>query len=62
MNLYTEGEPIQDTKTPEGPIEERWDKRRFGGKLVSPANRSDLSVIVIGTGLAGASAAATLGE
>jgi succinate dehydrogenase / fumarate reductase flavoprotein subunit len=60
--LFTEGEPIRDTKAPEGPIEERWDKRRFGGKLVNPANRRKLSVIVVGTGLAGGSAAATLGE
>ncbi|MFL6291113.1 MAG: fumarate reductase/succinate dehydrogenase flavoprotein subunit, partial [Thermoanaerobaculia bacterium] len=50
-----------DTKAPSGPIEERWDKRRFGGKLVNPANRRKLSIIVVGTGLAGASAAATLG-
>ncbi len=60
--LFTEGEPIRDTKAPGGPIEERWDKRRFGARLVSPANRRRLSVIVVGTGLAGASAAATLGE
>jgi succinate dehydrogenase / fumarate reductase, flavoprotein subunit len=62
MSLYTEGEPIQDTRAPAGPIEERWDKRRFGGRLVNPANRRKLSVIVVGTGLAGGSAAATLGE
>jgi succinate dehydrogenase / fumarate reductase flavoprotein subunit len=60
--LYTEGEPIRDTRVPDGPIEERWDRRRFGGKLVNPANRRKLSVIVVGTGLAGGSAAATLGE
>jgi succinate dehydrogenase / fumarate reductase flavoprotein subunit len=59
---FTEGEPVRDTKAPDGPIEERWDKRRFGGKLVNPANRRKLSVIVVGTGLAGGSAAATLGE
>jgi succinate dehydrogenase / fumarate reductase flavoprotein subunit len=62
VNLFTEGEPIRDDKAPGGPIEERWDKRRFGGKLVNPANRRKLSVIVVGTGLAGGSAAATLGE
>ena len=39
-----------------------WDKRRFEAKLVNPANRRKLSVIIVGTGLAGASAAATLGE
>jgi succinate dehydrogenase / fumarate reductase, flavoprotein subunit len=62
MELFTEGEPIRDTRAPDGPIEERWDKRRFGGRLVNPANRRKLSVIVVGTGLAGGSAAATLGE
>jgi succinate dehydrogenase / fumarate reductase, flavoprotein subunit len=62
VNLFTEGEPIRDTRAPDGPIEERWDQRRFGGKLVNPANRRKLSVIVVGTGLAGGSAAATLGE
>jgi succinate dehydrogenase / fumarate reductase flavoprotein subunit len=60
--LFTEGAPIRDERAPDGPIEERWDRRRFGGKLVNPANRRKLSVIVVGTGLAGGSAAATLGE
>ena len=60
--LYVEGADIGDTKAPAGPIEERWDKRRFGAKLVNPANRRKLNVIIVGTGLAGASAAATLGE
>ncbi|WP_018352741.1 fumarate reductase/succinate dehydrogenase flavoprotein subunit [Longispora albida] len=59
---YTEGEPIKDSKAPEGPIETRWDKRRFGAKLVNPANKRKLDVIVVGTGLAGGAAAATLGE
>ena len=62
IDLYTEGAPIRDEKAPEGPINERWDKRRFSAKLVNPANRRKLSVIIVGTGLAGASAAATLGE
>ncbi|ASU82662.1 succinate dehydrogenase flavoprotein subunit [Nocardiopsis gilva YIM 90087] len=60
--LFIEGDPIQDEKAPAGPIAERWDKRRFSAKLVNPANRRKLSVIIVGTGLAGASAAATLGE
>src|ERR671912_976425 len=60
--FYLEGPDIHDTKSPSGPIEDRWDKRRFEAKLVNPANRRKLSVIVVGTGLAGASAAATLGE
>jgi succinate dehydrogenase / fumarate reductase, flavoprotein subunit len=59
---YTLGEPIRDTKAPEGPIEERWDKRRFSAKLVNPANKRKINVIVVGTCLAGGSAAATLGE
>lgn len=59
---YTEGPEIRDTKAPEGPIEERWEKRKFGAKLVNPANKRKLNVIVVGTGLAGGSAAATLGE
>lgn len=61
-DLYTEGAPIVDEKVPPGPIEQRWEKRRFGAKLVNPANRRKLSVIIVGTGLAGGSAAATLGE
>ncbi|WP_433416240.1 fumarate reductase/succinate dehydrogenase flavoprotein subunit [Microtetraspora malaysiensis] len=59
---YKVGEPIRDTKAPEGPIEDRWDKRRFSAKLVNPANKRKINVIVVGTGLAGGSAAATLGE
>src|SRR5215208_6967505 len=60
--FYAEGDAVGDTKAPGGPIEDRWDKRRFEAKLVNPANRRKLSVIIVGTGLAGASAAATLGE
>ncbi|MGA4994079.1 fumarate reductase/succinate dehydrogenase flavoprotein subunit [Nonomuraea bangladeshensis] len=59
---YTEGAPIRDTKAPAGPIEERWEKRKFSARLVNPANKRKLNVIVVGTGLAGGSAAATLGE
>jgi succinate dehydrogenase / fumarate reductase flavoprotein subunit len=61
-DFYHQGADIHDTKAPPGPIEQRWDKRRFEAKLVNPANRRKLSVIIVGTGLAGASAAATLGE
>ncbi len=50
------------SKAPTGPIETAWDRHRFEMKLVNPANRRKFSVIVVGTGLAGASAAATLGE
>lgn len=51
-----------DAKIPEGPLEEKWTKYRSTVKLVSPANKRRLDIIVVGTGLAGASAAATLGE
>lgn len=51
-----------DARTPLGPIEDRWDNHRFSMKLVNPANKRRFDVIVVGTGLAGASAAATLGE
>jgi len=47
---------------PEGPVEKVWDKHRFEMKLVNPANKRKYSVIVVGTGLAGASACATLAE
>ncbi len=51
-----------DAKTPSGPVQEQWDRHRFDSKLVNPANKRKYSVIVVGTGLAGASAAASLGE
>jgi succinate dehydrogenase / fumarate reductase flavoprotein subunit len=60
--FYSEGAPIKDTKAPSGPIEQRWSTRKFEAKLVNPANRRKLSVIIVGTGLAGGAAAATLGE
>ncbi|HWA40089.1 MAG TPA: FAD-binding protein, partial [Gemmatimonadales bacterium] len=47
---------------PAGPVAEKWDRHRFEMKLVNPANRRRHTIIVVGTGLAGASAAATLGE
>lgn len=59
---YTPGAPLRDTKAPTGPIAERWQNRKFEARLVNPANRRKLDVIIVGTGLAGASAAATLGE
>jgi succinate dehydrogenase / fumarate reductase flavoprotein subunit len=49
-------------KCPTGPLAEKWDSRRQELKLISPANRRKYKIIVVGTGLAGASAAATLGE
>ncbi len=51
-----------DGKVPSGPIEQAWDKTRFEMKLVNPANKRRHTVLVVGSGLAGASAAATLGE
>ena len=59
---YTTGTQLSDTAAPDGPIEERWDERRFAAKLVNPANRRKHRVIVVGTGLAGGSAGATLAE
>ncbi|MCU0725366.1 MAG: fumarate reductase/succinate dehydrogenase flavoprotein subunit [Planctomycetes bacterium] len=50
------------SKIPDGPIEKKWDKHRFDMKLVNPANKRKYEIIVVGTGLAGASAAATFGE
>jgi succinate dehydrogenase / fumarate reductase, flavoprotein subunit len=60
--LYSEGEKIADTKAPPGPVEQKWTTRKFEAALVNPANRRKLSVIIVGTGLAGAAAGATLGE
>ena len=60
--LYREGEAIADTKAPAGDIAGKWTTRKFEAALVNPANRRKLSVIIVGTGLAGASAGATLGE
>ncbi|MDH7605431.1 MAG: fumarate reductase/succinate dehydrogenase flavoprotein subunit [Melioribacter sp.] len=51
-----------DSKVPEGPIQDKWENHKFNMKLVSPANKRKYEIIVVGTGLAGASAAASLGE
>ncbi|MFM8178566.1 MAG: FAD-dependent oxidoreductase, partial [Candidatus Kapaibacterium sp.] len=51
-----------DSKIPSGPIQEKWDRHRREIKLVNPANKRKYKVIVVGTGLAGSSAAATLAE
>ena len=51
-----------DAKIPTGPIQDKWDNHRFDIKLVNPANKRKYKIIVVGTGLAGASAAATFGE
>ncbi|MFI2372741.1 fumarate reductase/succinate dehydrogenase flavoprotein subunit [Streptomyces sp. NPDC018833] len=59
---YRTGTPLADTKAPGGPVAERWDTRRFEARLVNPANRRGHTVIVVGTGLAGGAAGATLAE
>ena len=51
-----------DSRIPSGPIEQAWDQSRFDMKLVNPANKRKFNVIVVGSGLAGGSAAASLGE
>ena len=54
--------PILDSKSPTGDIQSGWDRTRFDLKLVNPANKRKFNIIVVGTGLAGASASATLAE
>ena len=54
--------PVLDARIPAGPIEQKWDRCRAEMKLVNPANRRKHTIIVVGSGLAGAAAAATLGE
>ena len=51
-----------DSKIPAGPLAEKWSKHKADIKVVSPANKRKLDIIVIGTGLGGASAAASLGD
>src|SRR5271165_498747 len=51
-----------DPNIPSGPLAQKWDKHRFDMKLVNPANKRKFDVIVVGTGLAGAAAAATMAE
>ncbi len=51
-----------DSKIPSGPIEKKWEKHKFESKLINPANRRKYEIIIVGSGLAGASAAATLGD
>jgi len=53
---------ILDAKIPAGPIQQKWDNRKFENKLVNPANKRKYHVIVVGSGLAGGAAAASLGE
>ena len=60
MPTFTEA--TLNAGVPSGPIEQRWEKHKFEMKLVNPANKRKFTIIVVGTGLAGASAAASLGE
>ncbi|SHJ18786.1 succinate dehydrogenase subunit A [Tessaracoccus bendigoensis DSM 12906] len=61
--FWSVGADIEDTKAPKGvDIDKVWKTRQFQARLVNPANRRKLSVIIVGTGLAGGAAAATLGE
>ncbi len=53
---------ILDSKVPSGPLQSKWERHCFNSKLIAPSNRRKFSIIVVGSGLAGASAAATLGE
>ena len=54
--------PDLDPKVPIGPAADKWDRHRFESKLVNPANRRRHTTIIVGTGLAGGSAASALGE
>src|ERR1700731_397196 len=56
------GQKMLESKVPSGPIEQKWEKARFDLKLVNPANRRKHSVIIVGSGLAGAAAAASLAQ
>ncbi|HQZ65925.1 MAG TPA: succinate dehydrogenase (quinone) flavoprotein subunit, partial [Planctomycetaceae bacterium] len=51
-----------NSRVPDGPLQQKWDKHRFDMKLVNPANKRKFTVIVVGTGLAGGAAAASMGE
>src|SRR5690606_21146862 len=53
---------VLDARIPDGPIEDTWENHKFGLRLVNPANKRRFEIIIVGSGLAGASAAATLGE
>ncbi len=51
-----------DAKVPEGPVEDKWDNHKFSVRLVNPANKRKFKILIVGSGLAGASAAASLAE
>lgn len=62
IHFYMATSPKLNAKIPDGPLETKWTKYRSTVPLVNPANKRKLEIIVVGTGLAGASAAATLAE
>src|SRR6266852_6876668 len=62
LTLAPSAPSVLDARIPSGPIEQKWDQCRFEMKLVNPANRRKHTIIIVGSGLAGAAAAATLGE
>ncbi|WP_028709399.1 fumarate reductase/succinate dehydrogenase flavoprotein subunit [Propionicicella superfundia] len=62
VDYYIEGDPVADTKAPAGPIDKKWSERQFTARLVNPSNRRKMTVIIVGTGLAGGAGAASLGE
>jgi succinate dehydrogenase / fumarate reductase flavoprotein subunit len=62
MTTILESKTTLDSKIPSGPLDKKWEKHRGESRLVAPNNRPKFDVIVVGSGLAGASAAATLGE
>ncbi len=53
---------VLDSKIPSGPLDKKWEKHKFESKLINPANKRKYEIIIVGAGLAGASAAASLGE
>ena len=53
---------VIDSKIPTGPLAQKWERHKFESKLINPANRRKYEIIVVGSGLAGASAASSLGE
>ncbi|MEE2768884.1 MAG: FAD-binding protein, partial [Actinomycetota bacterium] len=60
--MSTTGPVTLDSRVPDGSLAEKWENRKFSMNLVSPSNKRTFEIIVVGTGLAGASAAASLGE
>lgn len=60
--MYQVSDRVLDSAVPSGPVQDKWDKHRFEMKLVNPANKRKFEILVVGTGLAGGAAAASLAE